>query len=62
MPNGGVRRRAPTHLLVKGGSDLLVGVTGLAGLLVLTLADLALLGYDRFGALSSREAEKSSAK
>jgi membrane protease YdiL (CAAX protease family) len=34
-------------LVVKGGSDLLVGVTGLAGLVVLGLADAALFAYDR---------------
>jgi membrane protease YdiL (CAAX protease family) len=34
-------------LVVAGGSDLLVGVTGLAGLVVLLLADLGLFVYDR---------------
>ena len=41
-------------LVVRGGSDLLVGVTGLAGLLVLGLADAALWAYDRFAARAPR--------
>jgi hypothetical protein len=34
-------------LVVEGGNDLLVGVTGLAGFVVLLLADLGLFLFDR---------------
>ncbi|UCH63205.1 MAG: CPBP family intramembrane metalloprotease [Fidelibacterota bacterium] len=35
-------------LLVSGGNDLVVGVTGLAGLIVLALANIVLVVYDRY--------------
>ena len=35
-------------LVIKGGSDLTVGVTGLAGFIVLALVDLGIFVYDRF--------------
>lgn len=35
-------------LVVKGGSDLTIGVTGMAGFIVLALANLGLFAYDRF--------------
>lgn len=35
-------------LPIRGGNDLTVGITGLAGLIVLVLANLALFAYDRF--------------
>lgn len=33
--------------MVKGGNDLLIGGTGLAGFIVLALANLGILAYDR---------------
>jgi membrane protease YdiL (CAAX protease family) len=35
-------------VVVKGGSDLTVGVTGLSGFIVLAAINLGLLIYDRF--------------
>ncbi|MFH1484694.1 MAG: CPBP family intramembrane glutamic endopeptidase, partial [Chloroflexota bacterium] len=35
-------------MLIVGGDDLTVGVTGLAGFIVLALVNVALFGYDRF--------------
>jgi len=35
-------------LVLKGGNDLTVGVTGLAGFIVLALIDLGIFVYDRF--------------
>lgn len=34
-------------MMMRGGSDLTVGVTGLAGLVVLSALNLVLLAYDR---------------
>lgn len=37
-------------ILIKGGDDLTVGVTGLAGFIALALANAGLLLFDRFWA------------
>ncbi|HIE30029.1 TPA: CPBP family intramembrane metalloprotease, partial [Candidatus Poribacteria bacterium] len=35
-------------MVVKGGNDLIIGVTGLAGFIVLAAVNLGIFGYDRF--------------
>jgi len=35
-------------MVVKGGNDLLIGVTGLAGFIVLIIANIGLFIYDKF--------------
>ena len=44
-------------VVVKGGTDLTIGLTGLAGLIVLAIANLGLLLYERFGASEPVSAE-----
>ncbi|MDD4896103.1 MAG: CPBP family intramembrane metalloprotease, partial [Atribacterota bacterium] len=38
-------------MVIKGGNDLTVGITGLAGFVALALANLGLLIYDRYFSL-----------
>ncbi|MCK5242935.1 CPBP family intramembrane metalloprotease [bacterium] len=41
-------------IVVKGGSDLLIGVTGLAGFIVLLITNIGLFSYDKFSTTSPK--------
>ena len=35
-------------MVITGGNDLTVGITGLAGLIVLAIVDIGIFAYDRY--------------